>query len=91
MFAQTKHKKEFDMFNLIAILIVIAGAVNWLIIGIFQFDVIAGLFGSQSVFLSRFFYTLIGLAGLWLLLLLGITKGQINLKQKKNKKDKNQK
>lgn len=75
------------MFNLIAMLVLIVGAINWLIIGIFQFDIVAGLFGSQSVFLSRFVYTLIGLAGLWILLLLGIKKGNINV-GKKNKKKK---
>ncbi len=75
------------MFNLIVLLVLIAGAINWFVIGVFQFDIIAGLFGSQSVFLSRFVYTLIGLAGLWILFLLGIKKGNINV-GKKNKKKK---
>lgn len=70
------------MFNLILMLILIAGAINWFIIGVFQFDIIAGLFGSQSVFLSRFVYTLIGIAGLYILLLLGIKKGNLDFRRK---------
>ena len=67
------------MFNLIMLFIAISGTISWLIIGVFQFDVIAGIFGSQSMFLSRFIYTIWGLAGIYILLLSGIKKGQLNL------------
>ena len=76
--------EEQKMFNFVVLIIVIAGSLNWLAIGAFQFDVIAGIFGSQSVFISRFLYTLIGLAGVWFLLLVAIKKGQINLRKQKN-------
>ena len=75
------------MFNLVVLIIVIVGSLNWLAIGAFQFDVIAGIFGSQSVFIARFCYTLIGLAGIWFLLLVAIKKGQINLRKKNNVKN----
>jgi len=76
------------MFNLVVLIIVIAGSLNWLAIGAFQFDVIAGIFGSQSVFIARFCYTLIGLAGTWFLLLVTIKKGKIDLCKKKNNENK---
>jgi len=76
------------MFNLVMLFIVIAGAINWFIIGVFQFDVIAGIFGSQSVFMSRFFYTLIGFASFWILLLLLIKKGKLDFSKNKNIKNK---
>ena len=47
----------------IALTLVIIGAVNWLLIGLFSFDVVATLFGSMSVF-SRIIYSLVGIAGL---------------------------
>ena len=48
-----------------ALVIVIIGAVNWLLVGIFQFDLVAFLFGNLS-WLSRIIYTLVGLCGLFL-------------------------
>ena len=43
----------------------IIGAVNWGLIGIFQFDLVAYLFGGQGALISRIIYTLVGAAGLW--------------------------
>ena len=54
----------------IALLLVIIGAVNWGLIGIFQFDLVASIFGGQSAVVSRIIYTLVGAAGLWCISLL---------------------
>ena len=43
----------------------IVGCLNWGLVGIFQFDLVAWLFGGQDSLLSRIIYTVIGLAGLW--------------------------
>ena len=53
-----------------ALVIVIIGAVNWLLVGIFQFDLVAFLFGNLS-WLSRIIYTLDGLCGLYLISFFG--------------------
>ena len=50
--------------------VVIIGAVNWLLIGIFRLDLIAWLFGNMS-WLSRIVYTIVGLCGLYLISLFG--------------------
>ncbi len=43
------------------------GALNWGLVGLFKFDIIAWIFGPMTMF-SRFFYVLIGLAALiWLI------------------------
>ena len=47
----------------IALTLVIIGALNWLLIGLFSFDLVATLFGNMSVF-SRIIYSLVGIAGL---------------------------
>lgn len=54
----------------IALILVIIGAVNWALIGIFQFDLVGYLFGGQSAVLSRIIYTVVGAAGLWCISLL---------------------
>ncbi|WP_428911182.1 DUF378 domain-containing protein [Niallia sp. Krafla_26] len=47
-----------------ALVLTIIGALNWGLIGLFQFDLVASLFGGQDAFLSRLIYGLVGLAGL---------------------------
>lgn len=48
----------------IALLLTIIGAVNWGLIGFFQFDLVAAIFGGQDSALSRIIYGLVGIAGL---------------------------
>lgn len=50
----------------IALTIGIIGALNWGLIGLFQFDLVATLFGNMSL-LSRIVYALVGFAGIYLL------------------------
>lgn len=47
----------------IALTLVIVGALNWLLIGLFKFDLVATLFGTMSL-LSRIVYSLVGLSGI---------------------------
>lgn len=54
----------------IALILSIVGSLNWGLIGLFQFDLVAWLFGSQSALLSRLIYAVIGLAGVWNITLL---------------------
>ena len=48
----------------IALVLVIIGAINWGLIGFFEFDLVASIFGGQTAGLSRVIYALVGLAGL---------------------------
>lgn len=48
----------------IALALVIIGAINWGLIGLFRFDLVAGIFGGQGAALSRVIYTLVGISGL---------------------------
>ncbi|MDF2569705.1 MAG: hypothetical protein K0R55_1309 [Sporomusa sp.] len=54
----------------IALLLVIVGALNWLLVGLFNFDLVAAIFGGQQSFLSRVVYSLVGLAGIYSISLL---------------------
>ncbi len=50
--------------NCIALTLVIVGALNWLLIGLFEFNLVDSIFGELSL-LSRIIYGLVGLAGIW--------------------------
>ena len=58
------------MLDKIALVLVIIGALNWGSIGIFQFDIVAWLFGGQGAIISRIIDTLVALAGIWCISLL---------------------
>ena len=58
------------MLDTISLLLVIIGAINWLLVGVFQFDLVAWIFGGQGAIVSRIIYTLVGAAGLWCISLL---------------------
>ena len=49
----------------LALLLSIIGGLNWGLIGIFQFDLVAWLFGGMHALLSRIVYTAVGLSALW--------------------------
>ena len=58
------------MLDKISLTLTIIGAINWGLIGLFQFDCVAWLFGGQAGIVSRIIYVLVGLAGLWCISLL---------------------
>jgi len=51
--------------NLITLLLVIIGGINWLLVGAAQFDLVATLFGGQQAAISRIVYVLVGLSALY--------------------------
>ncbi len=54
----------------IALILVIIGALNWGSIGIFQYDIVAGIFGGQTAIIARIVYSLVAIAGIWCISLL---------------------
>ena len=54
----------------IALILVVIGALNWGIIGLFGLDLVAFVFGGQMAVISRVIYALVGLGGLWCVSLL---------------------
>lgn len=51
--------------NLITLLLIIIGGINWLLVGAFDFDLVAAIFGGQDATLSRMVYIVVGLSALW--------------------------
>ena len=58
------------MLDRTSLVITIIGAINWLLVGLFQFDLVAFICGGQTALLSRIIYTIVGIAGLWCISLL---------------------
>ena len=65
-----KINKGGKTMDTIALILSIIGSLNWGLVGIFKFDLVAWIFGGQASTISRIIYTLVGLAGLWCITLL---------------------
>ncbi|MCZ8537622.1 DUF378 domain-containing protein [Paenisporosarcina quisquiliarum] len=55
--------------NVIALLLVIIGGLNWLLFGLFQWDLVGGIFGGMDTAIARVIYVLVGIAALYCLTL----------------------
>lgn len=75
------------MVSIITFIIMAVGSLNWLCIGVLQYDFIAGLFGSQANVFSRIIYAIIGISAFFVCFALIKGKGKLKLdkKIKKNK------
>lgn len=51
--------------NVITLILIIVGGINWLLVGLFQLDLVAAIFGGQDSGLSPIVYILVGLSALW--------------------------
>jgi uncharacterized membrane protein YuzA (DUF378 family) len=60
----TVHRSTLSVVDWIALVLMIVGAINWGLVGAFQFDLVAAIFGEMSM-VSRVVYVLVGLAGLY--------------------------
>ena len=69
------------MITLISYFILLLGAFNWFSIGLMQYDFIAGIFGTQSSFLSRAIYIVVGFAGVWFIITTFLQKGKIKINE----------
>ncbi len=57
------------VIDTIALVLIIIGAINWGLVGIFNFNLVEAIFGAMSV-ISRIIYILVGISGLWAIKLL---------------------
>ena len=56
---------KLNVLDIVALVLVIVGGLNWGLVGLFQFDLVATLFGAGSV-LSNIVYILVGIAAIYL-------------------------
>ena len=65
-----RKKELLFMLDRISLVLSILGGINWLLVGLFRFDLVAYLFGGQAATVSRIIYTVVGIAALWCISLL---------------------
>ena len=56
--------EKMKIIDKIALVLIIIGAINWGLIGIFKFNLVEMIFGDMTM-IARIIYTLVGIAGLW--------------------------
>ena len=62
--------KNLSVLDWIALILLIIGGLNWGLVGIFSFDLVAAIFGAMSV-MSRIVYILVFLSAIWLIVIAG--------------------
>ena len=60
--------------DIISLILVVIGAINWGLVGFAKFDLVAWIFGGQTAVVSRIIYALVGLAGLWCITFFSISR-----------------
>lgn len=61
---RTKRRNTMSGIQRAALVLTIIGAINWGLIGFFQFDLVGAIFGGQGSAISRIIFGLVGIAGL---------------------------
>ena len=61
---------KLSALDWIALILLVIGGLNWLLVGLFGFDLVAAIFGSMSV-VARIIYVIVGLCALYLLIISG--------------------
>jgi len=72
--------------RIVAFILTIIGGLNWLGIGMLQYDFVAGIFGTQANIFSRLIYAIIGIASVYTLFIAIAKKGKIFDKNKKQER-----
>lgn len=71
------------MISIFCFIVVIFGSMNWLSIGFFQYDMVAGLFGYQGSIFSRLVYIVVGICAIYLIFAIIKNKGRITVNKLK--------
>ncbi|TKI04473.1 DUF378 domain-containing protein [Martelella alba] len=53
--------------SIVALVLLIVGGLNWLLVGLFRYDLVGALFGGQEAIVSRIIYTIVGICALYAL------------------------
>ena len=67
------------LMDKISLALLIIGGLNWGSVGLFDFDIVAWIFGSSNAIGARIVYTLVGLSAIWLIIVACLNRGKINV------------
>jgi uncharacterized protein len=68
LFANLTMEINMRTFDTITQLLLIVGGLNWLLVGAFQFDLVAAIFGGQTTGMARLVYVIVGICAIWQLI-----------------------
>jgi len=74
LMTKSKELVKLRTLDTIALVLLIVGGLNWLVVGLFQVDMVASIFGGQDAFLSRAIYILVGLSAIYSLKFFGLMR-----------------
>ena len=74
------------MLKIVAFILTIVGGINWLAIGMLQYDFVAVIFGTQANLFSRIIYTFVGISAVYLTCIMIANKGKLTTTSKKHSK-----
>jgi len=57
--------KTLKVTDIVAAVLLVIGGLNWLAVGLFQYDVVAAIFGGSGMIIARIVYTLVGVAAVY--------------------------
>ena len=63
-------RRKMRTLTLLSLILIVIGALNWLLVGLFRYDLVSTLFGMDTGF-SRLIYILVGLAGIFGIFVIG--------------------
>lgn len=72
--------KKLNYLDWVAVVLVIVGAVNWGLVGLFNFDLVEAVFGEMTL-VSRIVYDLVGLSGIYLIFIVGMFMKKCEVKK----------
>ena len=75
------------MVTLITFLITLFGCINWLAIGMLQYDIVAGFFGTQASMFSRIIYIFVGFSAIYLTFQLIKNKGRLYFRKRQESEE----
>ncbi len=73
------------MLKIVAFILTILGGINWLAIGMLQYDFVAGIFGTQANLFSRIVYTIVGVSAIYVACAIVANKGRLTNSKKQKK------
>lgn len=61
----SENEHRLSGLTWLSVVLVVIGALNWALVGLFDFNLVAAIFGDQSI-ISRIIYAVVGLAGIYI-------------------------
>ncbi len=68
--------KKLNALDWIALILTVVGGLNWGLVGVFKFDLVATIFGGVEALVSRIVYTVVGVAAIYLIIAMAAKAGK---------------